>query len=175
MRLTEELHPDAIFMDLIMPGTNGLALCRALREQRQWRGPIIAVSANVFESDRERATASGCDGFVGKPVHLRALLEQLQLHLLLKWVHGGDAAIINPEADEFPAIPPVDRLLTIREHARVGYVRGISEEIERLSALDPLYGRYAARLHELARQFRTSEIETLIEKTLSHEYNRTQA
>jgi signal transduction histidine kinase/CheY-like chemotaxis protein/purine-cytosine permease-like protein len=175
MRLTEELHPDAIFMDLIMPGTDGLALCRALREQRQWRRPIIAVSANVFESDRERAATAGCDGFIGKPVHLRALLEQLQLHLSLKWVYEGESPISNPEADEFPAIPPVDRLLSIREHARLGYVRGISEEIERLSAIDPLYGRYTARLRELARQFRTSEIETLIEKTLSHEYNRTQA
>jgi hypothetical protein len=146
-----------------------------LREQRQWRGPIIAVSANVFEIDRERATSCGCDGFVGKPVHLRALLEQLQLHLSLNWVHGGDPAITNPEADEFPAIPPVDRLLAIREHARIGYVRGISEEIERLSAMDPLYGRYTARLRELARQFRTPEIEALIGETLSHEYHRTPA
>jgi signal transduction histidine kinase/purine-cytosine permease-like protein len=175
MRLTEELHPDAIFMDLIMPGTSGLAQCAMLREQRQWRGPIIAVSANVFEIDRERATSCGCDGFVGKPVHLRALLEQLQLHLSLNWVHGGDPAITNPEADEFPAIPPVDRLLAIREHARIGYVRGISEEIERLSAMDPLYGRYTARLRELARQFRTPEIEALIGETLSHEYHRTPA
>jgi signal transduction histidine kinase/CheY-like chemotaxis protein/purine-cytosine permease-like protein len=176
LRLVQEFRPDAIFMDLLMPGTSGLELCRLLRERQQWRGPIIAVSANVFKADRERAAAAGCDGFVGKPVRVAALLEQLQLHLTLEWVQGTPtSANLNPEAEEYPAIPPAERLLAMREHARIGYVRGVSEEIERLCALDPLYLPYTARLRELVRQFRIADIVTFIEETLSHECNTSRA
>jgi signal transduction histidine kinase/DNA-binding NarL/FixJ family response regulator len=179
MRVVQELRVDAVFLDLVMPGMSGLTLCRRLRDELQWRGTVIAVSANVFESDREKAAGAGCDGFVGKPVRLAVLLEQLQLHLALEWMYGTDV-MVNPEAPpadiaEYPAIPPPERLLAMREHARIGYVKGISEEIERLCTLDPLYHRYAARLRELARQFNTAEIIAFIEETLSRECNTSQA
>jgi hypothetical protein len=48
-------------------------------------------------------------------------------------------------------------------------MKGVSEEIERLLALDSLYHPYVARLREMARQFRTAEIIALIEESLSHE------
>jgi len=57
----------------------------------------------------------------------------------------------------------------MREHARIGYVKGIADEIDRIDGLDPLYHSYVARLRELNRQFRTAEIITLIEETLSRE------
>lgn len=170
LHLMREFHPDAVLLDLSMPGMSGLDLCRRLRAQR-WHSPIIAVSANVYDSDRERAAAAGCNGFVGKPVRMTALLEQLQLHLTIEWLHDAAANHANHDTDEFPAIPPPERLLAIREHARIGYVKGIAEEVERLATLDPLYQSYAARLRELARQFRTAEIVALIEETLNHECN----
>jgi CheY-like chemotaxis protein len=179
LRIVREVRLDAIFLDVVMPGTSGLTLCRLIRAELQWRGSVIAISANVFERDREIAAQAGCDGFVGKPVRLAALLEQLQLHLALEWAYGTDL-VANPEMtqsdiEEYPAIPPPERLLAMREHARIGYVRGISEEIEHLCALDPLYQRYTARLRELARQFNTAEIIAFIEETMSRECNTSQA
>jgi len=171
LELLRELRPDALLIDLVMPGMSGLELCRVLREERQWRRPIIAISANVFKSDRDRAASFGCDGFVTKPIRLVALLEQLQLHLALEWVRGKTPVESNPEAAQFPVLPPAERLLAIREYARIGYMKGVSEEIERLPALDSLYHPYAARLREMARQFRTAEIIALIEESLSHEYS----
>jgi signal transduction histidine kinase/CheY-like chemotaxis protein/purine-cytosine permease-like protein len=171
LELLRELRPDALLIDLVMPGMSGLQLCRVLREERQWRRPIIAISANVFKSDRDRAASFGCDAFVTKPIRLVALLEQLQLHLALEWVRGTAVAESNPEVTEFPVLPPAERLLVIREHARIGYVKGVSEEVDRLFALDSLYHPYASRLREMARQFRTAEIIALIEETLNHECN----
>lgn len=165
LRLVNEFRPDAVLLDLSMPGMSGVDLCRCLREQL-WHGPVIAVSANVYDVDRERAAQAGCDGFVAKPVLLTALLEQLQLQLALEWVHDTVPLDGNHEGTEYPAVPPPRHLLAIREHARIGYVKGISEEIEHLYALDPLYRSYADRLRELARQFRTAEIIAFIEETL---------
>ena len=171
-----EAQPDALLLDLAMPGISGYSLANILRAERHWRQPIIAVSANVFEHDRAQAMSAGCDGFVPKPVKLHELLEQLQLHLALDWVRSGE--IMGPplaDSSELPAIPPPERLLTIREYARIGYVKGISEEIDRLFELDPLFHRCAARLRELARQFRTAEIVAFIEETLKHDSNSLQA
>ena len=125
--------------------------------------------------DRDRAASFGCDAFVTKPIRLVALLEQLQLHLALEWVRGTAVAESNPEVTEFPVLPPAERLLVIREHARIGYVKGVSEEVDRLFALDSLYHPYASRLREMARQFRTAEIIALIEETLNHECNPNQS
>jgi CheY-like chemotaxis protein len=60
---------DAIFLDLRMPGKlDGYACARALRSLSGGRAPaIIAVSASVFEEDRQCAFDAGCDAFVPKP------------------------------------------------------------------------------------------------------------
>jgi signal transduction histidine kinase/CheY-like chemotaxis protein len=72
---------DAALLDLHMPGWDGLQTCRALRaweaEQGLPRLPVLALTASVMESDRVAAAAAGMDGFLEKPVTLRALSEAL--------------------------------------------------------------------------------------------------
>jgi response regulator RpfG family c-di-GMP phosphodiesterase len=154
-----------------MPGMSGLAVCEALQQDRRWMRPIVAVSANAFESDEDQAAASGCDGFVTKPVHLQDLLEQLQLHLSLEWVRDAVIAPVNPEGDanRRRAIPPVANLLVLREYARIGYIQGLTEELNRIGALDADYLPHVSRLREYVREFRTTEIVAFIEENLDHE------
>ena len=164
----DTFDPDAVLMDLFMPGMNGFEVCRVVREERRWTGPIMAVSANVFDADRERALSVGCNAFISKPVHLRTLLEHLQIQLSLEWVRLKTQTPVNPDR-ELPAIPPTDRLLSLREHARLGYVKGVTEEIDRITAADPIYRDYTDRLRELVKQFRTAEIVALVEESISRE------
>jgi len=168
LRRIDEFKPDALLIDLVMPGMSGLELCRTLRA-RGWSNPIIAISANVFERDREETAAAGCNGFVLKPVHFLDLLQQLQQHLSMTWVHASEAVATSAERAQYAAHPPVVHLLAMRQHARIGYMKGVSEEIERIGALDPAYRPYAMRLQELAKQFRTAEIVTLIEESMNHD------
>jgi signal transduction histidine kinase/CheY-like chemotaxis protein len=168
-----ELRPDTMFIDIaLLQGQSGLL--RLLRERHEWRGPTIAWSTDAFEGARDWLANSDCNGFIAQPVSAAALMEQLQLHLALEWTQSASADITNPETLEYQAIPPAQCLLAIREYARIGYVKGVSEETERLSMLDPLYHRYAARLREMARQFRTEDIIALVEETLSHEFQPSQ-
>jgi len=62
------LLPDAIVMDLNLPGVDGLELTRRLKlDERTAHIPVIGLTARVVLHDRERALAAGCDGFVRTP------------------------------------------------------------------------------------------------------------
>jgi CheY-like chemotaxis protein len=60
--------PDVLFMDVNMPGIDGLELCRFLRREPTTATlPIIIVSAADDQSHREAAYRAGADFFIGKP------------------------------------------------------------------------------------------------------------
>lgn len=68
-------HPELILMDLGMPGMDGLAATRALRNGKETASiPIVAVSAYLGDPQwRERAMRCGCDACMTKPVNFEAL------------------------------------------------------------------------------------------------------
>lgn len=67
---------DIVFMDMRMPVMNGLEATSLIREFNQIT-PIIALTANAFDSDRENALAAGCNHFMTKPVKKRELMDLL--------------------------------------------------------------------------------------------------
>ncbi len=72
---------DVTLMDCHMPEVDGFAATAEVRRQEQAQGrarcPIIALTASVMQSDRERCDAAGMDGFLTKPINLAALAEAL--------------------------------------------------------------------------------------------------
>lgn len=84
VELAESQAFDAILMDCQMPGMDGFEATRRIRLHESPAGrrtPIIAVTANLLNGDRERCLASGMDDCLAKPVRL----ETLQL-ALERWV-----------------------------------------------------------------------------------------
>jgi signal transduction histidine kinase/CheY-like chemotaxis protein len=78
-------HP-LLLSDLQMPGMDGFALARAIREEEAAsaglpRLPILALTANASEQDRQAAEAAGMDGFLTKPLLLEALQSALEAWL----------------------------------------------------------------------------------------------
>jgi signal transduction histidine kinase/DNA-binding response OmpR family regulator len=62
---------DLIFMDMQMPRMNGLEATAAIRALESGKSvPIIAMTANVFATDRDTCLAGGMDDFVGKPINV---------------------------------------------------------------------------------------------------------
>jgi signal transduction histidine kinase/CheY-like chemotaxis protein len=79
---------DLILMDLRMPEMDGLHATREIRALPEYREtPIIALTADVFEEDRQRCFEAGMNAHLGKPVEPFELFTTV-----LKWLQPGDPA-----------------------------------------------------------------------------------
>jgi signal transduction histidine kinase/CheY-like chemotaxis protein len=73
---------DAVLMDVMMPGLDGLDALRFVRQIEGYRRlPIIAVTAKAMIGDREKCLAAGANDYVAKPVNIDALLATLSRQL----------------------------------------------------------------------------------------------
>src|SRR6202030_1721861 len=81
--LALEKHiPSLILMDIQLPGMDGLQLTRHLRRDASLNSvPIVAFTASAIKGDEEIARASGCDGYVTKPIDTRTLASILRGYL----------------------------------------------------------------------------------------------
>jgi signal transduction histidine kinase/CheY-like chemotaxis protein len=71
---------DLLLMDMQMPVMDGFTATRTLRSQGMTT-PILAFTANVTEQDRENCVASGCTGFLTKPINIDLLLSTIAEYL----------------------------------------------------------------------------------------------
>jgi len=79
VRLAHDAAPDLILMDLQLPGIDGAEALRQIRSAADPPDvPVVAVTAFAMADDRERAFASGFDGYVEKPISARALPQQVR-------------------------------------------------------------------------------------------------
>ena len=74
---------DAVLMDIQMPNMNGYQATGAIRKLPDERAkiPIIAMTANAFEEDRQAALAAGMDDYVAKPVEISELFRIIMKNL----------------------------------------------------------------------------------------------
>ena len=71
---------DLILMDIQMPKMDGFVATREIRtlsDNRKANIPIIAMTANAFDEDKKRAYESGMNGFIAKPINIKALMGTL--------------------------------------------------------------------------------------------------
>ena len=86
---------DLVLMDIQMPVMDGYTATRtirALEEEAKAQIPIVAMTANAFEEDRQRAIDAGMDGYVPKPIDMPRLMETMKIVL-----EGGKQVGILPE------------------------------------------------------------------------------
>jgi CheY-like chemotaxis protein len=74
MVVLSEFKPRLILMDIQLPGMDGLELTRRLKSEPTTREiVIVALTAYAMRGDEERARASGCDGYIAKPIDVNTL------------------------------------------------------------------------------------------------------
>jgi two-component system response regulator RstA len=93
-RIIDE-QPDLVILDLMLPGEDGLSICRRVRER--YDGPILMLTARTDDSDQIQGLDLGADDYVCKPVRPRLLLARIQ-------------ALLRRSEPE-PAVPPKQRRL----------------------------------------------------------------
>ena len=76
--------PDLILMDIQMPGMDGIAACRILKDAPETCGiKIIALTSFAMQGDQEKFIAAGFDGYLSKPISTRELPVLIQ-----QWLNG---------------------------------------------------------------------------------------
>jgi two-component system cell cycle response regulator DivK len=85
------VHPDLVLMDVQLPGIDGHDALRLLRsDQTTSHVPVVAVTAFAMKGDDARALEEGFDGYIQKPISVRALVEQVRGLLEPRGQHGEE-------------------------------------------------------------------------------------
>jgi DNA-binding response OmpR family regulator len=95
VELARSARPDAILLDVMLPGMDGLDVCRILR--REMNVPILMLTARSDEADKVVGLEMGADDYVTKPFGMRELLARVKA--LLRRGQGADA----PATVEYPS------------------------------------------------------------------------
>ena len=82
VRLAGEQLPQLILMDIQLPGIDGIETLRRIRSEDRTKGiPAVALTASVMSGDRERFDQAGFDGFISKPIDVKAFPTQVRGYL----------------------------------------------------------------------------------------------
>lgn len=77
-----ESQPDLIITDINLPDVDGYEIADKLKKNTVTAHiPVVAMTANVMEKDRENALQAGCDGYISKPIDIDELPSQVEKYL----------------------------------------------------------------------------------------------
>jgi CheY-like chemotaxis protein len=80
VEMVDKNQYDIVLMDIKMPVMNGLEATKAIKEKHPDL-PILALTANAFDSDRQLAMDAGCNDFLSKPVSSEECLETIKRYI----------------------------------------------------------------------------------------------
>jgi class 3 adenylate cyclase len=129
LQAAREQHPDLLLLDIMMPGMDGLEVCRQIKSDPAMPfTPIILVTAKADTRDVIAGLDAGADEYLPKPVDQGALVARVRSMLRIKELHDqveNQAGLLSDQADELASW---NRTLEERVRAQV-------DELERTSRL----------------------------------------
>jgi two-component system, sensor histidine kinase and response regulator len=127
---------DAILMDVQMPGLDGYETTRILRGELGLTLPIIATTAGVLYSERERCTAAGMSEFIPKPIEVSQMLSVIS-RLLPAAAEGAPVADTRSSDDGVFAVEGFFAFIEVDPEARASFIGAVQEFVDRgLAPLD---------------------------------------
>ena len=106
-RLESESQPDAVVLDVLMPGMDGLEVCRTMRRSGS-RVPVLMLTARTQVEDRVEGLDAGADDYVTKPFALEELLARLRA-LLRRTAEGSGETLRFADLELDPGTREVKR------------------------------------------------------------------
>jgi signal transduction histidine kinase/ligand-binding sensor domain-containing protein/ActR/RegA family two-component response regulator len=162
--------PHFVWMDKRMPGVDGLAATRKIREEEGAHGlprtKIVALSASAFDHEREGILAAGCDDFVPKPFREATVFEKLGQHLGVAFVYEeatppSDTSFTSDFPSDAPAPGAVDLapewVNRMQEALRLG---DLMQAAALIQELDP--SPLSEALSGMLKEYRLEEMERLL-------------
>ena len=137
LALDTQNPPMVIVLDLMLPGMNGMDLCRRLRRENQTRRtPIIMLTAKTSEADRIAGLDLGADDYIGKPFSVRELMARVRAVL---------RRVEEEAAERYEDGRLIIDFADVRASCNDASVKLTNKEFQLLSALAKKRGRVVTR------------------------------
>lgn len=91
LKLIEQIDPDIILLDIMMPKMDGLEVCKRVRQTKQT--PIIMLTAKAEEIDKVVGLELGADDYITKPFGMRELIARVKANLRRRHVQSSELEI----------------------------------------------------------------------------------
>ena len=163
-----KMPPDLIITDLSMPVIDGWEMLSQVRQSENLKNiPIIVSSASVYEMDKQQSLVAGGNDFLSKPVQAEELYVLLAKHLDLSWVYAETHIVptttVAIQAESEIVRPPASELANLLEYARKGQMKGIEQELEKLTS-DAKYQPFVNQLNQLVQEFNIQKIRQFLQQ-----------
>ncbi|WP_396133511.1 ATP-binding protein [Acaryochloris sp. 'Moss Beach'] len=172
-----EWQPHLIWMDMQMPELDGYQATQKIKATSQGNNTIvIALTASVFEEDKQKVLDAGCDDILRKPFRQNEVLQKMAAHLGVKYLSVESPQVRDPvdkdqrhhpenlDPENFKVMPP-DWIIKINQRANQGNDLLLLQLIEQISSE---HEAMAIRLTNLVENYQFDKIiqltEALIEK-----------
>lgn len=143
----QALRPDLILLDVLMPGTDGHALCRLLKADAATRDiPVIFLTSLDAPEQRLEGFALGAVDYVGKPFVAAEVLARVRVHLRLSARASANAADL-PGADD-----SAEPTAAVQVRAAMRYIADRLADLPTVSQIAQAVGTHEVRLLALFRQ-----------------------
>lgn len=114
LKMIDKVLPDLILLDILMPGMNGIEVCRTLKESPATREiPIIFLTARTKSEDIIEGLKAGGVDYVTKPFNLTELLARVETHLELKRRRDMEKKLIIQLQEALAQVKKLSGLLPI--------------------------------------------------------------
>ncbi len=132
LRLVEKHRPDAILLDLMLPGLSGYAVCHQLKQARATREtPVVILTALDRPSDRREALETGADEFLTKPFTPESLVARIRASIERRRAAaeaGGHVTMTFQLGTEPADLKAINTLVTSL-YCRTGMASGRAERL----------------------------------------------
>jgi signal transduction histidine kinase len=136
IELAGQIKPDLILVDINLPDIDGLVITTRLRTiESLQHTPIVAITSHSQKEGRQLALASGCDGYITKPINTRTVISQIT-----DFLEGHQEKLSAKEEQQFLKVHTADVVQQLE-----GRVRQLAETNQQLQAAN-------AQLREIDQQ-----------------------
>ena len=162
-----EVTPDVILTDLMMPVLSGFEAAREMRQQPTLENVVmIAISASVLQTDRDKSRRAGFNDFLPKPVQAQQLFDVLAREMKLTWQYANTTADTEQNSHHEVLLPPRTELEVWYELAQSGRLSAVGAKAKVLVEQDPQYRTFAEPIIQLVAAFEIKEVNLLLKRYL---------
>ena len=153
---------DIVFLDILMPGVNGIDAAKRIRERCGTKIKLVATSASALAHEQERFLAEGFDGVVSKPVRIERLQKVITLLLGATFEDGGARPIAVSDGEIQPVLLPLGLRERLIDSAELYSVTSLRQHIDDVERLGPAAVGLAQRLRQCVHDYDMSGVVRLL-------------